>query len=162
MTDQSGQYFGEISKQELAERDALESRVSDLRGGLTALQEQIDATRDYDGLAGLCVTCWSHLRSVDLVMHELLVHDHERVGELAPPSSEVIRECLAGGYAQVKRVMAEEYDLEIGKKRLHLASALALQGIETLESRIDAMRDDERDQWAQVRRQGEFDRYGGS
>jgi hypothetical protein len=162
MTDEGSRYFGGISKQELAERDALESRVSDLRAGLAALQEQIDGTRDYNGMASLCVTCWGQLRSVDLVMHELLIHDHDNAGALAPPPSEVIRECLAGAYAQVKAVMAEEYDLEIGKKRLHLASALALQGIETIDQRIDAMRDAEHDQWGQVRRDGELDRYRGS
>ena len=162
MTDEGGRYFGGISKAELAERDALESQASNLRGELTDLQAQIDGTRDYNGLAHLCVTCWAQLRSVDLVMHELLIHDSEPAGGLAPPANEIIRECLAGGYAQVKRVMAEEYDLEIGKKRLHFASGLALECLQTLDGRIDAMREDERDQWARVRRQIKLDRYGGS
>ena len=144
--DQDRGIFDE-TKRELAERDAIESRLSALQNELLSLQEQINAVNDYDTMAGACATSWTHVRGVDLVHHELLTHEGERSGILTPDPSEVTRECLTGAYAQVKRAMTEEHDVEIGKRRLHMAAGLARQALEALDAQFDALRKDERDRW---------------
>jgi hypothetical protein len=129
----------DLEKQEIAADDALKSRVSRLRDELTSSRQQIDATADLDALAALCNTAWQQIKSIDLVLHEILVHDHPSPDPLAPGPADSISELVGAALTQVTNVMTSEYDLGVAKKRLQMAGALAGHALDSLDTQIDTV-----------------------
>ncbi len=153
--------MNDSTRRELAETDALRTKVDNLQDEVDSLAQQIEAIADYDGIAATGAAAWTVLKSIDLVIHEFLVHDHANPDPLTPDPVEGIRESLSASFAQLKRVMDEEYDIEIGKKRLRVAAAFARQVLEALNRQIDVLVTHSRDRQREVRSEVERGWFGG-
>jgi hypothetical protein len=122
---------------QLAQQDALRNDLSQLRSSGDAIQTDIDAVTDSKGVASLCNKAWMHVESTDLFLHGLVLEDNLTSDARAADPLEAMRTYLAGAEAQVKGVMSDEYEVDIAKKRLTMAVALADTTLDLLSGYVD-------------------------
>jgi hypothetical protein len=122
---------------QLAQQDALRNDLSQLRSSGDAIQTDIDAVTDSKGVASLCNKAWMHVESTDLFLHSLVLEDNLTSDARATDPLEAMRTYLAGAEAQVKGVMSDEYEVDIAKKRLTMAVALADTTLDLLSGYVD-------------------------
>jgi hypothetical protein len=121
----------------LAQQDALRSDLTQLRSSGDAIQADIDAVTDSKGVASACNKSWMHVESTTVFLHDLVLEDNLTTDARAADLLEAMRTYLAGAEAQVKGVMSDEYEVDIVKKRLTMAVALADSTLELLSGYVD-------------------------
>jgi hypothetical protein len=124
---------------QLAQQDALRNDLRELRSSGDTIQTDIDATVDSKGIASACNKSWLHVESTSLFLHDLVLEDNLTSDARAADPLEAMRTYLAGAGAQVKGVMSSEYEVDVAKKRLTMAIALADMTLELMSDHVEAI-----------------------
>jgi hypothetical protein len=131
---------------QLAQQDALRSDLRQLRSSGDAIQTDIDAIVDSKGIASACNKSWLHVESTNLFLHDLVLEDNLTSDARAADPLEAMRTYLAGAETQVKGVMSDEYEIDVAKKRLTMAVALADTTLELMSDHVEAVAQQQRAQ----------------
>jgi hypothetical protein len=112
------------TREQLAHQDMIRSTLAQLQSEASSLDDRLAAVTDLRGIASLCDAVWKQLQNTDLFLHDILVDERWSPDARVADPLEAIREYLAHAELQVKGVMAEDYEVDIARKRLTMATAL--------------------------------------
>lgn len=124
---------------QISQHDALRNDLTQLRSSGDAIQTNLDAVVDAKGVASVCHQVWMHIETCTLFLHSLVLEDNLTSDARAVDPLDAMRTYLAGGETQVKGVMSEEYEVDIARKRLTMALALADTTLEQLSNYMDEL-----------------------
>jgi hypothetical protein len=124
---------------QLSQHDILRSDLTQLRSSGDAIQTDLDAVVDAKGAASACHKVWMHIETCTLFLHNLVLEEDLTSDARAVDPLDAMRTYLGGAEAQVKGVMSEEYEVDIAKKRLTMAMALADTTLEQVSSYMDEL-----------------------
>ena len=121
----------------LAHEETLRSGLDRLRSSGDDVRADAQAAADTRAIGAVCRDLLVHVESLTLFLNDLVIEQPIDSGAGSSDPVGVVRACIAGAQDQVKQVMSNEYEVDVARKRLSMASGLADAALESLSHYID-------------------------